>query len=276
MIAAKKIKFRNQESSEFNVLTDLAFDSDNGEIETYLNRTGVASETYNGAFKRVYGYKWDDVLAPTITFIKDDYSDFTPEENERILDWLTGAESAEFMDVYKEGENCSAEFAYCLLGNFVEVNQYKITNDRVIGYVAKFECVTPWAFSELKTEEATLKAFNTYTIQNITDKTYPKITIKILSGGEGVTLTIKNNIYNQSTLRNTEITSEIVNCYNSETLTIDCANKVISSNQNTGRIIGDDFNWEWLFLNKGTNEITVSLDCNITIQYRLPIKRGDL
>lgn len=268
MIAAKKIKFRNQESSEFNVLTDLAFDSDNGEIETYLNRTGVASETYNGALKRVYGYKWDNVLAPTITFIKADYSDFTPEENDEILDWLTGAESAEFMDVYKEGENCSAELAYCLLGNFVEVSQYKITNDRVIGYVAKFECVTPWAFTPLITEEGSVSRTSSFQISNITSLVYPKLNFTITASGDDLQLTITN--------RTTDTQSVIKHCVSSETITIDCANKVISSNRSTNRIIGDDFNWTWLFFTQGDNTLITSLPCDVTIQYRLPIKRGDL
>ena len=42
------------------------------------------------------------------------------------------------------------------------------------------------------------------------------------------------------------------------------------------RIIGDSFNWEWIYLVPGENQITVSGGCEVTIQWVEPIKIGNV
>lgn len=60
-----------------------------------------------------------------------------------------------------------------------------------------------------------------------------------------------------------------------ETVTIDGANKIISSN-NVNRIFGDDFkDWRWLALYDGKNEIKVDGNCTVTISYREIRKIGE-
>ena len=60
-----------------------------------------------------------------------------------------------------------------------------------------------------------------------------------------------------------------------EKIVIDCANKIISSSSHPNRIIGDDFNWVWLPLYHGKNEITIEGNCEVTLEYREVRKVGE-
>lgn len=184
MIAPYKIRFNGKFSHDFNVNTCFSFDGDNGEIETYLGREAIVSETYNGAFKRGYAYKWSESLSPTLTFMKDNFEDFTDEENRRILKWLTSKQTASFLDVYKEGTDGSAIIDYSILGNFITINQYKMGNDRIVGYTAIFESLTPYAFSDFRQVSQTIaQPSDKQIIINVdTDEPnmviYPRVTIE--------------------------------------------------------------------------------------------------
>ena len=60
-----------------------------------------------------------------------------------------------------------------------------------------------------------------------------------------------------------------------ETVVLDGANRVVSSNA-TKRIFGNDFDWNWLPLYNGKNEITVIGNCTVTLEYRAIRKIGEI
>jgi hypothetical protein len=66
----------------------------------------------------------------------------------------------------------------------------------------------------------------------------------------------------------------IKNNTGSEKIVIDGANRIISSS-NTRRIFGDDFNWKWLEMYDGTNEIIVEGNCTVTLEWREVRKVGE-
>ena len=147
MIAPFKIKWREYSSLDFNVFTELAFESgDNGETETFLNKEAIVSEVYDGSRRISSGYKYNASLSFQITFIKSNFGNFTQDENRRILSWLTGSKNASFLSIYKED---SAREDFCVLGNWINVSQYKLGNSRIVGYVAEFESLNPYALSPL-------------------------------------------------------------------------------------------------------------------------------
>ena len=79
------------------------------------------------------------------------------------------------------------------------------------------------------------------------------------------------DFFNQPTV----LASTIVKNNNTtELVTIDGANQIISS-QSVNRIFDDDFNWVWLPLLDGKNEIVVEGNCTVTISYREPRKIGE-
>ena len=76
---------------------------------------------------------------------------------------------------------------------------------------------------------------------------------------------------------NTKILPSVIvkNNNHDETITIDCANKIISS-LNDYRIFGDDFvDWRWLELRDGKNEITIEGNCDVKLEWREVRKIGE-
>lgn len=179
MISPYKITFRDFSSLDFDYHVGLSFDGDNGEVTSFLGKEAVYSEVYNGSRRNVYNYKNNEVLTPKFTFIKNDYSEFTREENRRILSWLTGSQKASWLSIYSDD---SEVIEYELLGNFISCSQYKLGNGSVIGYVCEFESVSPYAYSPINTITKTITSPTTLIVDCQSDDqsayVYPKITIE--------------------------------------------------------------------------------------------------
>lgn len=323
MLSPYKVRWQNMSSLELDLWTEISFDSDDGEIGTYLNREAIASETYSGTFKRVYNYKWSETFTPKLTFVKQNYEDFTPEENRKVLTWLTSSSNAGFLYVYKDD---SEAISFCILGNFITINQRKLSNGRVIGYTAEFESISPFAFSPLHTVVKHIESpeDNIITINLETDEPqkpiYPRITIQqnddksvievdhemtdLDNWIEGSVFHYDGKYYwvdkdgekhisdtNDSNLETTSVSiintytkfnsepqefkSIIKNNIKGEKITLDGANRVVLSSRISNRIFGDDFDWNWLPLYEGKNELSIEGNCIVTVEYRYPIKCGE-
>lgn len=181
MISANRIEFRGYSSVDFDLKTCMAFESDNGEVSTYLTREAVASESYRGEFKRIHCLKYTETFNPKFTFIKDGFGDFSTEEVRKVLRWLTGGTNASFLTVYNDDSNV---IHFEILGGFSEVSLYKLGNGRVVGIVATFESAHPYALSPLQTiaKDVSNPTDNSITINIDTDEPesaiYPRITIQ--------------------------------------------------------------------------------------------------
>ena len=271
MISIHRLNYNGYSSQDFDLITCLSFDSDSGDVDTYLNREAVASESYRGDFKRVHNYKYQDVLAPKITFIKEGFVDFSIEDHRKVLKWLTSRDTASFLTVYHDD---SEVVSYEILGAFTEIQTYKAGNGRVIGVTATFESITPFAFSPLHTitKDISSSANNKITINLETDDTapvYPRITIQ-QNSGDSVFIT---NAHTDDNGNMRAFESSIKNNTIGEKVVLDGANRVVSSS--SVRIFGDDFSWNWLPLYEGKNELTFTGNCTVTIEYRTPIKCGE-
>lgn len=143
MIGPYKIQWQNLSSLDFNLWVELSFDEDSGSTSTFLNRENITTEHYNGK-RTIHRARYTEVLTPTITFIKQNYEDFTADENRSILSWLTSSEKPGYLEVFHDD---SEVVSYRLLGNWTTIDQYKLGNGRVVGYVATFESSTPYALS---------------------------------------------------------------------------------------------------------------------------------
>lgn len=323
MISPYKVTWDTFSSLDFDVLTDLAFESDDGTVETHLSREAVVSETYNG-LKRISGYKWNDNFTFQLTLIKNDFGDFSPEENRKILRWLTGRKTVGFLEVYKDD---SEVIDFVALGNFVNVSSYKLGNGRIVGYVADWESCLPYALSDINTitQSVSDPASSTFTINLETDDSmpvYPRITIQqsnlttvvkvskpmgntdIWVPGTVYHCVLDNNYYwvdaqgvkhvsstNTSGFETTMVSitnihtdeygnkhafeSMVTNNIRGETVVLDGANKVVSSSRSVGRIFGSDFDWQWLPLYEGSNEITIIGNCTVTLDWRSVVKIGE-
>ena len=278
MISPHRIKYRGIESTELNMLDLImcvAFESDNGEMSTYLNREAIVSETHDGRYKRVHSYKYNESFSPKFTFMKKGFGDFTAEEVRRILKWLTSTDKTALLDVYYDDSNV---VGWSVIGGWTEISTYKIANNRTVGIVATFESITPYAFSDLYTITKTINsATNKIVIEIDTDEpnqpVYPRIAIQQRGAAGDVKITNQHyDIFNQPS---TPVVTMVKNNTATETIIVDGANQIISSSSAGRPIFGDDFNWEWLPLYDGRNELTIEGNCDIEIAYREVRKVGE-
>lgn len=274
MISVNRIKYKNIFSNELNMpdlIMDCALDGDNGESPSYLNRIAVESESYDGRYRYTVGYKHDEVFAPKFTFLKRNFGDFSEDEVRTVLKWLTSEDKPSLMEVYRDDSNV---VSFACIGGWTELNLQKIANSRTIGITAVFSSVTPFAFSDLYTVTKTITATdNKITINIDTDDNkpvYPRVTIQTSSADVKFVnkhTDLLNNSKSYSSL-------ELANNNSGEKIIVDGANKIISSSS-TKRIFGDDFNWVWLELHDGKNELTIEGNCTVTIEYREVRKIGE-
>ena len=180
MISANRIEYRGYSSVDFDLKTCMSFESDSGEVNTYLTREAVASESYRGEFKRIHQFKYTETFNPKFTFIKDDFGNFTTDEVRKVLRWLTSGSNASFLTVFRDDSNADG---FEVLGGFTEVLLYKLGNGRCVGIVATFESAHPYAFSPLYTysQNVVNTAHQKFTININTDEEesaiYPRVTI---------------------------------------------------------------------------------------------------
>lgn len=320
LINPYKISWCGFTSLDFDTHTGISFDSDNGNTKSFLSREASISESYNGTRKIPHAYKWSETLSPTITFIKEDYEEFTSEENRKILKWLTGNSGTGVLSIYLDD---SEVIEYELIGNFTTVEQYKLANGRIAGYIATFESVTPWALSPIRTITKTIDKPAEFTLNIETDEPqsaiFPKVTITegdsfVVRADESLgskfvinvgppdeyvpgTVYAYNNkwwyVDSSGVMRGESVkpewstTSVVIENLTTgtksrvgmnvpgEIITLDGANKIVSSNRPTNRVFGDTFNWSWLDLIEGENKIKITGNCTVTFEYREIIKVGD-
>lgn len=90
----------------------------------------------------------------------------------------------------------------------------------------------------------------------------------------GAGFEIKNTYYENG--RDITVSTIVTDNHQNEIITIDGDNRVISSSDTPMRIIGDSFNWEWLYFVPGENTITVAGNCTAVFQWVEPIKIGQM
>lgn len=193
MVSPQKIKYNNIFSDvglgALDIILDVAFDSDNGATSSYLNRSAVASESYDGRYKNTYRYRYDELFSPQFTIVKKDFSDFTQEEVRKVLKYLTSTDKPALLEVYYDGASNVVDWA--CIGGFISIETYKVSNSRIVGIVAKFEAITPHAMSDVYTVTKTIISTDAITINIDTDDNkpvYPRITIK--HGGSVVNIPV--------------------------------------------------------------------------------------
>jgi hypothetical protein len=248
----------------------VALDSDNGEVGTYLNREAVASESHDGRYKRIHSFKYTETFAPKFTFIKSNFGNFELDEVRTVLKWLTSKDTTAILETYYDDSNV---VSWASIGGFVDLQTHKLANNRTIAITATWDSISPFALSDLHTVTKTITSTGTITINIDTDDNkpiYPRVTIK--ANNANIKFTNKHtNFFNVSKLYNS--LSLLNNTYG-EMIVVDGANKLISSSS-TNRIFGDDFNWVWLELHDGKNEITIEGNCTVTLEYREIRKVGE-
>jgi hypothetical protein len=182
MVSPHHIKYAGIASDELNMIDLImcvALESDNGETNTYLNRSAIQSESYDGRYKPTARYKYDEVFAPKFTFMKKNFGNFSMDEVRLLLKYLTSKDTTAFLEVFYDDSNV---VSWAAIGGWTEINLQKLANNRTIGVTAVFSAITPYALSDLHTVTKAISSptDNKIIIDIDTDDNkpvYPKITI---------------------------------------------------------------------------------------------------
>lgn len=213
MVSLNRIRFGGIFSNELNMpdlIMDCAFDSDNSEVSTFLTREAVASESYDGRNRRISSFKYTENFAPKFTFLKKGFGDFTQEEVRVLLKYLTSKDTTGLLEAYDDDSNV---ISWASIGNFSEIQLYKIANKRTVGVTAVWDSISPFCLSDLYTVTKVISspADNKITINIDTDDNkpvYPSITIKhngyVVRIPDGTVLTtasdmVENTVYYNGT-----------------------------------------------------------------------------
>ena len=182
MVSPHRIKYNNIFSNELNIpdlIMCVAMDSDNGETPSFLNREAVSSESHDGRYKRIHRFKFTETFAPKFTFFKKDFGNFEMDEVRATLKWLTSKDTTSLLETYYDD---SSVVSWASIGGFVDIQTYKIANNRTIAITATWDSISPFALSDLyTTTKAITTTDNKITINIDTDDNqpvYPRVTIK--------------------------------------------------------------------------------------------------
>ena len=176
------------------------------------------------------------------------------------------------LEVYYDDSNV---VSWASIGGFVNLSLRKLANNRTVAIVAEWDSIHPFCLSDIykTTKKISSTSDNKITINIDTDDNkpvYPRITIQ--ANGANVNFVNKHtDFFNQSKVYESVV---LINNTSGEKIIVDGANKIISSSQ-TRRIFGDDFNWQWLELYDGKNEITIEGNCDVTLEWREARKIGE-
>ena len=191
MISAQRLEWKNLDTYEFDLVTYFSFDSDDGNSPSFLNQDGIYTEHYDG-HRTVHRARKNEFFNPTFTLIKEDFGDFSIEEQRRILSWLS-TEKPGWLNVYHDDSNV---ISYRCFGTWENIELYKLGNGRVVGYVVTFASTHAYPFSRLMTWPQNLNNVPEYEYQTVNSSTentqftiecetdeygkvlYPKVTIK--------------------------------------------------------------------------------------------------
>ena len=203
MIDAHRIVYNNLSSEEFDVTLHLSFDGDNGATSSFLNRDGVFTEHYDGR-RTIHRAKYNETLTPRFTLIKKNFGDFDAAENRRILSWLTASDTPGWLEVYKDDSNV---LEWRVFGCVTSIEQYKLSNGRIVGYEFEIEGSHPYAWSRKFTYP---EVYATIGEINNNDETNDYLEI---SSTKSVTITCNSDEYNKSLFPKVTITFSDENIY---------------------------------------------------------------
>jgi hypothetical protein len=141
--------------------------------------------------------------------MKPDFKDFSMEDVRAVMKWLTMKDTTALLEVFYDDSNV---VTWASIGGFVDLQTYKLANNRTIAITATWDSVSPFALSDIHTITKTPTVTdNTVTIEVDTDDNqpvYPRITIKqrgtIVSLPTGTTLNmysdmVPNTVYHNGT-----------------------------------------------------------------------------
>ena len=238
-------------------------------LETPSITFNTIQNNHNDTFKSSYTSYENSLESGIISICKIDCHEnekyFTQEEVRNIYKWLDTRKYKKFII-----DNDELFEGVYFIGGFTSIQPVK-NNLKVIGFQLKFISELPYGLSDdIYYSKNITTSDNKLLIVNDSDDVKPvhpyKLKITLAENGD---LTIKNNIDHNDI--------SIKNCKKNETITVDCVNRIIETNNVTHKIY-DDFNYNYFRLIKtddtDENIFTINLPCKIEVYLNEPRKVG--
>lgn len=213
-------------------------------------------------FKETWDFHGIEYTAPLqfkMTIAKSSGDFINSDEQRELKKWLC---KGSFNWLQVEQNDMNNIVYYCIINNPRPVDVGNLTG----GLEFQVTCDTFHAWSgSYKKKYTTVNGTLTFNFNNVTDYDnyilYPTLSIKPTINGN---ITIKNNSAYK--------TITINNCVTTEIITMDSKNDIIESS--SGRILLDDWNKNFLELKPNNNNITLTGNFVLDMEYRLPIRVG--
>lgn len=248
--------YANQSSDEYGI-----FMCDIGSINASSNDEASELITSTTPFTdrwHFHGLQKSAPLQFKITIARADGKFIDADFEEELKEWLC---QDEFGWLQVDQEDMFGKFYFCIMTN-VEKNDIA---RRTGGLTFQITCDSGRAWSDLKRQAYTSNGSLTFNFYN--SAKYKKHVLNptlIITPTSSGSISIKNNTTDQ--------TVTINNCVANETITLDCDNEMAESSN--GRVLVNDWNVEFLGMQKGANNITLTGNFKLTIEYRIPVRVG--
>ena len=102
-IYQRKFTYRDRSNKDFGLIV-VAFEPDNGEVDSYLNIDSIYTDKYDGTRRNDYGAKYNNVAQLSITMVKENYADFSTSELRNSMEWLTSLHKVSWLDLYNDDD----------------------------------------------------------------------------------------------------------------------------------------------------------------------------
>ena len=233
-----------------------------------VNRNLTASDkTISKSVQNEYGTIYDN-LTITYGLVKKNGNRFSSDEQQIIERWITSPKTSIDLQIYDDSDNVIE--IYC--GIFKNTKWQSLgTTNTWIGLMFEFDCNSAYGKKHFL-QTYNLSSSQTITINNPSDEleeyTYPTITL-LQSSDTIQTITFKNISDNDKAM-NIQVKK------NMKTI-IDCQHCIIKDQ--VGLITYEDLGWDdvgsiyWLRLLPGENQIEITGNASITIEFDYPCKK---
>lgn len=212
-------------------------------------------------FKNMFDFHYVDYSEPLkfdIIIYNQDGTWIDAYKERQLKKWLLKSKPSWFQ-VDQDDLNDIMYWAIGISAEMIDIGAYSG------GMKITFQCLEPWAWSDLKKKKYTSVSSLNFNLNNVVDFDdyiiYPQIKISVNSG---TTISIKNNTTN-------EILS-ISGCTVGEVINIDCGKDKLKSS--TSRILLSSWNKQTLSIIEGINSFTLTGNFSVEVMYRLPIRVG--
>lgn len=284
LLSAKSFIYNGENSDDYNLTIAWIDSSDIDVSENGLNLSLEKTKNKLSNTTNTYGTQSENIVI-NFSVTKKDFTEITRLESIQINEWLTSSSTPKFL-AFNDNDSYPLHY-YGVCTQIEDV----IVGGKLVGKELRFETNSPFAFSKKVEKKYDVIDSHVFRINNtsnaINNIIYPKIIISATSS----TVVIENVTDKKSVTINTnDIPSESdgvkyikLNSYNMSAT--DENNRLIPIYKlgwnNTYKsfisAINDYMtNVYWLRFIKGMNEIKITGNCKITIEYEFPRKAGCL